>query len=204
MTKAWGIVVAGGAGSRFGGRKQFEQLGGEPLWEWARRALLSGGISDVVVVGEIEGAAPPGPRRRDSVLSGLSQVPDDARYVLVHDAARPLASGELVERVLARVIQGDADGVVPAVPIRDAMKQVSGDKVLAAVDRKDLVGVQTPQGFHAPILRRAHAETTSDAADDAELVAEVGGSVVTVDGELTNLKVTYPNDLSLLEAIHAG
>lgn len=204
MTHAWGIVVAGGVGSRFGGRKQFEHLGGEPLWEWARRALVSGGVSDVVVVGEVEDGVPPGRRRRDSVLAGLVQVPDEVPYVLVHDAARPLASAQLVERVLERLTAGDADGVVPAIPVRDAIKHVSGNKVLASVDREDLVVVQTPQGFGTPVLRRAHAQTTQDAADDAEIVAEVGGSLVTVEGELTNLKVTYPEDLTLLEAIHAS
>jgi 2-C-methyl-D-erythritol 4-phosphate cytidylyltransferase len=204
MIEAWGIVVAGGFGSRFGGRKQFEHLGGEPLWEWARRALLNGGVAEVVTVGEMEGGVSPGPRRRDSVLSGLDRVPPNIKYLVVHDAARPLASSQLVERVLSRLGRGDADGVVPAIPVRDAIKQVSGDKVLGSVDRAGLVVVQTPQGFVAEVLRRAHAETDLDAADDAEMVAEVGGSVVTVEGELTNLKVTYPEDLTLLEAIHAG
>ncbi|MEE9533444.1 MAG: 2-C-methyl-D-erythritol 4-phosphate cytidylyltransferase [Acidimicrobiia bacterium] len=158
----------------------------------------------MVTVGEMEGGVPPGPRRRDSVLSGLDRVPPNIRYLLVHDAARPLASSQLVERVLTRLGRGDADGVVPAIPVRDAIKQVSGDKVLGSVDRTGLVVVQTPQGFVAEVLRRAHAETDLDAADDAEIVAEVGGSLVTVEGELTNLKVTYPEDLTLLEAIHAS
>lgn len=204
MTEAWGVVVAGGLGSRFGGRKQFEQLGGEPLWEWSRRALVAGGVSEVVVVGDVEGGASPGSRRRDSVLSGLERVPEGVPYVLVHDAARPLASSELVHRVLSRLTKGDADGVVPVIPVRDALKQVTGDKVLGSVERTDLVQVQTPQGFTADLLRRAHAETELDAADDAEMVALLGGSLVTVDGELTNLKVTYPGDLALLEAIHAS
>ena len=204
MTEAWGIVVAGGLGSRFGGLKQFEELGGEPLWEWSRRALVNGGLSEVVIVGEMPGGAPPGPRRRDSVLSGLDRVPENVGHVLVHDAARPLASSELVERVLGRLIMGDAHGVIPVIPVRDAIKHVSGDKVLGSLDRTDLVQVQTPQGFDTALLRRAHAETELDAADDAEMVAEVGGTLVTVSGELTNLKVTYPEDLALLDAIHAS
>ena len=64
MTGTWGIVVAGGRGERFGGPKQFQLLGGEPLWEWARRALVDGGVQDVVVVGDVEGGITPGERRR--------------------------------------------------------------------------------------------------------------------------------------------
>nr|NIS40505.1 NTP transferase domain-containing protein [Desulfuromonadales bacterium] len=147
MTQVWGIVVAGGLGSRFGGRKQFEQLGGEALWEWSRRALVNGGVADVVVVGDVGGGAPPGPRRRDSVRSGLDRIPEGVPYVLIHDAARPLASNDLVRRVLARLTRGDVDGVVPVIPVRDAIKHVTGDKVLGSLDRTDLVQVQTPQGF---------------------------------------------------------
>lgn len=204
MSDIWGIVVAGGRGDRFGGPKQFELLGGEPLWEWARRALVDGGVPDVVVVGDVEGGAPPGARRRDSVAAGLSAVPQSARYVLVHDAARPLATTDLVKRVVARLREGDVAGVVPGNPVRDATKRVEGDRLVATVPRDDLVAVQTPQGFLTAVLRAAHAEVSGDAADDAELVAAVGGEVVVVPGEVTNLKVTVPSDLRLVEAIHAS
>jgi hypothetical protein len=73
VTDAWGIVVAGGRGDRFGGPKQLELLGGEPLWEWARRSLIEGGVSNVVVVGAMDGAVDPGERRRDSVAAGLAE-----------------------------------------------------------------------------------------------------------------------------------
>ena len=204
MSAVWGIVVAGGTGDRFGGQKQFQLLGGEPLWEWARRALIDGGAASVVLVSDREGAAPAGPRRRDSVASGLAEVPPDIEYVLIHDAARPLASPDLISRVIERLLHGDVDGVVPAVPLRDAVKRVQGDVVQAAVDRQGLSVVQTPQGFRAAVLRRAHEDHDVDAADDAELVMAAGGRVVTVPGEITNIKVTYPDDLRLVEAIHAG
>lgn len=204
MSEVWGIVVAGGQGDRFGGQKQYQLLGGEPLWEWARRSLVEGGVENVVLVADREGAAPPGPRRRDSVASGLAEVPPDAEYVLVHDAARPLAGGALVKRVLDRLTSGDVDGVVPAVPLRDAVKRVEGDTVREAVDRQGLSVVQTPQGFRTSSLRDAHSALHHDAADDAELVAAIGGRVVVVPGEITNIKVTYPEDLRLVEAIHAG
>ena len=204
MSAAWGIVVAGGRGDRFGGPKQLELLGGEPLWEWARRSLLEGGVSSVVVVGEMAGAVAPGARRRDSVVAGLAEVPDDVPYVLVHDAARPLATPALVERVLERLRRGDVAGVIPGTAVRDATKRVEGERVIAAVPRDDLISVQTPQGFVATALRDAHGTVPGDAADDAEMVAAAGGTVVFVDGEVTNLKVTVPGDLRLVEAIHAS
>jgi 2-C-methyl-D-erythritol 4-phosphate cytidylyltransferase len=197
-------VVAGGRGDRFGGPKQFELLGGEPLWEWARRSLIEGGVAEVVVVGDMDGAVEPGLRRRDSVAAGLAKVPDRIEHILVHDAARPLATPALVERVLARLRQGDVAGVIPANAVRDATKRVEGQRVVAAVDRDDLVTVQTPQGFVAEVLRRAHATVEGDAADDAELVAGLDETVVYVEGEITNLKVTVPEDLRLVEAIHAS
>ncbi len=204
MSDTWGIVVAGGRGDRFGGPKQLELLGGEPLWEWARRSLVAGGVANVVVVGDMEGAVAPGRRRRDSVAAGLAAIPDYAEYVLVHDAARPLATPSLVERVLKRLRKGDVAGVVPANEVRDATKRVEGERVVAAVPRDDLIAVQTPQGFVAAALREAHGRVEGDAADDAEMVAELGGTVVFVDGEVTNLKVTVPEDLRLVEAIHAS
>lgn len=204
MSRPWGIVVAGGRGDRFGGPKQFELLGGEPLWEWARRALVEGGVADVVVVGDVEGGATGGARRRDSVAAGLARVPESVPFVLVHDAARPLATPDLVRRVVARLERGDVAGVVPGNPVQDAIKRVEGERVMAAVRRDGLVAVQTPQGFDTAVLRRAHEQVTGDAADDAELVAEAGGVIAYVPGEVTNIKVTVPADLRLVEAIHAG
>lgn len=204
MSDAWGIVVAGGRGDRYGGPKQFELLGGEPLWEWARRALLEGGVAQVIVVGDVEGGTAGGVRRRDSVAAGLASVPEDVRFVLVHDAARPLATPDLVRRVVARLERGDVAGVIPGTPIRDATKRVDGERVVGTVRRDDLMTVQTPQGFDTRVLREAHQRVEGDVADDAELVADIGGEVVLVPGEVTNIKVTVPADLRLVEAIHAS
>lgn len=198
---AWGIVVAAGRGIRFGGAKHARPLAGRPLYEWARRCLLEGGAAEVIVVGDVPGGVAGGARRRDSVAAGLARVPAEVRWVLVHDAARPLASPALVRAVLARLEAGGADGVVPALAVRDALKRVDGDTVAASVDRSSLVTVQTPQGFDAGVLRRAHEEVPGDAADDAELVTAAGGVVVTVPGEGRNLKITYPEDLALAEAL---
>ncbi len=196
-----GIVVAAGAGSRFGSPKQEVLLVDRPLWQWARDALVAGGVSEVVVVGPVPGGVAGGVRRRDSVAAGLRHIPADAGVVVVHDAARPLATAELVRRVLDRLEAGDVDGVVPALPLTDAVKEVADDQVVGTVDRSRLVTVQTPQAFVTEALRGAHQATGEDVPDDAALVERQGGRVAVVEGERANLKITYPDDLRLAEGL---
>jgi len=196
-----GILVAAGRGDRFGGPKQAALLRGRPLWEWGREALVDGGVRQVVLVGDLPGGVPGGPRRRDSVRAGLDHLPSDASHVLVHDAARPLATPDLVRRVIDRLLSGGVDAVVPVVPVRDTLKRVGDGWVLATVERTGLAGAQTPQGFKVEVLRAAHAAGDEDAVDDAVLVERLGGSVAAVEGEAANLKVTYPGDLALAEAL---
>lgn len=198
---AWGIVVAAGRGSRFGGPKHELLLGGRPLWEWARRALLDGGVSEVVVVGNVPDGIPGGDRRRDSVAAGLAAIPASVPVVVVHDAARPLADSNLVRRVLERLAVGDVAGVVPGVTVRDTLKQVTDGRVLTTIDRDPLISVQTPQAFQAAALRAAHAAHDGDASDDAMLLEWAGEAVAWVEGDPGNLKVTYPDDLRVLEAM---
>ncbi len=197
----WGVVVAAGAGTRFGVPKHVLTLAGRPLWEWARTALLDGGVADVVVVGPVEGGIPGGRRRRDSVAAGLATVPAEVSHVVVHDAARPLAGPALVRRVLERLSAGDVAAVVPGLPVRDTLKQFAGEEILRTIDRSDVISVQTPQGFVAAELRAAHAAYPGDVSDDAVLVERRGGRVVWVEGEPANLKVTYPDDLRILKAM---
>lgn len=204
MEEVWAILVAAGSGARFGGAKHTAELDGVALWEHAELALRSGGAGEVIVVGDQPGWIPGGDRRRDSVANGLALVPDDAPYVLVHDAARPLASPALVQRVIERLGAGDAAGVVPAVPVRDTLKQTSDDAVVVTVDRSALVAVQTPQGFRTEVLRRAHAAGDDDATDDAMLLEAIGEVVVTVPGEPDNLKITFPGDLELAAFVRAS
>ncbi len=197
----WGVVVAAGAGRRFGAPKHDSSLGGRPLWQWARDALLAGGASGVVLVGPVPGGVPGGDRRRDSVAAGLAELPAAAATVLVHDAARPLAGTDLVARVAERLHEGDVDGVVPVVAVRDTIKEVAAGRVVRTVDRSRLASVQTPQGFRLAALRAAHDSITGDAPDDAWLVEQAGGTVATVPGDPRNLKVTYPDDLAVLAAL---
>jgi len=201
-------VVAGGGGRRFGGPKQFEDLHGRRVLDWslAAAAATCNGVVAVVPADRL-GDAPPGavaggPTRSASVRAGLAAVPDDAEIVVVHDAARPLAGAELFHRTVAAVRAG-ADAAVPGVPVTDTVKRVEGGRVVETVDRSRLVAVQTPQAFRAAMLRRAHAGA-HEATDDAGLVEGLGGTVVVVEGDPRNLKLTSPDDLVVARALLAG
>ena len=210
----WTIVVAAGSGSRFGAAKQFLELGGVSVLD--RSVLVAARHSDGVVVvvptselgrlsgglesGELaEGArcrvVAGGSTRSGSVRNGLGEVPDDADVVLVHDAARPLASDLIFENVIAAVL-GGADAATPAIPVTDTIRYRSG----GVVDRDQIVAVQTPQAFRAKVLRRVHQESP-EATDDTSLVSEAGGIVELVSGEQRNLKLTTPYDLEMA-ALH--
>jgi len=138
---------------------------------------------------------PGGATRSESVRAGLAAVPANAEVIVVHDAARPLAAIEVWERVLAAIAAG-ADASVPCVPVTDTLRLVGG----GTVDREGLLAVQTPQAFRAAALRAAH-EGTPEGTDDASLVEAIGGRVVVVDGDPTNLKITRPDDLQVAEAL---
>lgn len=200
----WGILLAAGRGTRFGRQKHDTELNGMPLWHWARRALIDGGVGRVVTVGDLDGAVPGGDRRQDSVAAGLAQIPSEDGLVLIHDAARPLLSPDMVRRVISRLLVGDVVGVIPAIPVRDTIKRVDRERVVETIERSDLIAVQTPQGFNLRVLRAAHASFEGEATDDASMVESIGGSIAVVDGDPMNLKVTYPEDLRLIEALRRG
>ena len=210
----WVIVVAAGSGARFGGPKQYLELEGRRVLDRAVDTAARHAAGVVVVgppadvdgddlreVGPTGPDAPPvvvvagGESRAASVRAGLAAVPDDAAVILVHDGARPLADDAVFERVIDAVLAG-ADAAVPAVPVVDTIRRVDG----GVVDRSSLVAVQTPQGFAAAALRAAHA-VGGDATDDATLVESDGGTVVLVDGDTRNLKITTPLDLIVAAAM---
>jgi 2-C-methyl-D-erythritol 4-phosphate cytidylyltransferase len=201
------IVVAAGRGERFGAPKQFLVAGGARLVDHAVAA--AGATCDEVVVvvpadREWDGvpvakAVAGGATRSESVRAGLQAIDVAAEIVVVHDAARALATPELFELVIDTVRAG-ADCAVPAVPITDTVKRVEGEHVVETVERDGLVAVQTPQAFRADRLRAAH-ETGADATDDAALVEAGGGVVVVVAGDPRNVKVTTVADLGLVEAL---
>lgn len=204
------MVVAAGNGARFGRAKQYERLGGRRVLDWSLEAARAACDGVIVVVAPALALEPEpgadlvvagGASRSASVRCGLAAVPADADLVVVHDAARPLATVEMFSAVLGAVGAG-ADGAVCAVRVADTVKRVEGARVVATLDRAELWAVQTPQAFAAGVLRKAHAPA-AEASDDAALVEAAGGTVVVVEGDSRNLKLTTPVDLVVAEAVVA-
>lgn len=220
--KAAAVVVAGGAGTRMGGetRKQYLRLGGEPVLLHAVRPFLAHPeIGPVVVVLPAQDAIDPpewlrglavsvvagGAERGDSVWHGLLAVPEDADWVLVHDGARPLVTGEIISRVLDACRHG---GAIAAVAVTDTIQEVDGEGVIRATpDRSRLWRAQTPQGFPRQALVDAYRRAREEGAaftDDAAVYARFAGPVRVVEGADDNLKVTRPADLAVAEVLRAA
>ena len=204
-----GILAAGGSGERLGadGPKAFVVLGGRPLIEWSLDAL--GAACERVVAAVPQGHADPpdrvagGPSRSASVRNALSAAPE-ATVAVVHDAARPLVTPDLVRRCVEGLEDG-LDGAIAAAAMTDTVKEAGADgRVVQTLDRSRLWAVQTPQAFRAEALRRA-LEVADDelaaATDDASLIEAAGGRVRIVEAPPENLKVTRPTDLRLAEAL---
>ncbi len=218
------MLAAAGRGERLGLEqpKAFAPLRGRPLLaESLERLEASAWVEGIVV------AAPPGweeptillaeelgcgkvvacvrgaSNRAESVRAALLEVPAEAAVVLVHDAARPLLSEDVIERVVSAL--GNAwDGVVPALPVPDTVKRVEDGRVTETLDRTGLVGVQTPQAFIASVLRQAFAappQSLVRAGDCASLVEAAGGRVGVVEGDRRLLKVTTLDDLGVVAAM---
>ncbi len=203
--------------------KALVPVAGEPLLLHALRRAAASGVVDVVVVVAPEGEeqrvrellAPlglgdlrvvaGGAERQDSVRRGLAVLPADVDVVLVHDAARCLTPPSVFRAVVAAV-RGGAVAVVPALAVSDTVKRVVDGRVVETVDRRELVAVQTPQGFSCAPLRAAHeaAASAAPATDDAGMLEALGHEVVTVAGEDAAFKVTRPVDLVLAEALLSG
>lgn len=162
--------------------------------------------------------------RYETVRNALAMVPADCTHIAVHDAARPCTPPELIDRLLEAAAKHAA--VIPAIDVPDTLKRAAKDEVVdndidpldailggagkvnvrlrrveATVDRAGLVAVQTPQVFHADLLRRAYAQKDLSSTDDAQLVERLGEPVIVVQGDPRNLKITRPADLTLARAI---
>jgi 2-C-methyl-D-erythritol 4-phosphate cytidylyltransferase len=215
------VIAAAGLGTRLGrGSKALLPLNGRTTLARAVELFLSlDEVGRVVVVAppaRLEEAraevgrlqprrpvevCPGGATRQESVRAGLARL-TGADYVLVHDAARPLASAALCRRVLAAAVESGA--AFPAVRPRDAVKRVEGNRLVESLDRTRIVLAQTPQAFAYPLLVKAHFqahETGLAGDDDAQLVAAAGHPVTVVEGEATNLKLTTVQDLEVVEAL---
>ncbi len=205
------LLVAAGSGERLGASrpKAFVEVAGRPLLEWSLAALRAAGIEHVVVALPAGEAAPPGctgvrggATRSESVRAALAAAPpSDA--VIVHDAARPLASPELFARVLDELRH--ADCAVAAARVTDTIKQAdAGRAVVATLDRSVLWAIQTPQAFRRAALEAAlavDAAILAQATDDAWLIERAGGSVRVVESGPVNFKVTTPHDLRVAELL---
>ena len=206
-----GIVPAGGSGERLGADrpKAFVVCAGRPLLEWSLEALAA--VCDRVVVAAPEGydegpdRVRGGDSRSASVRNALAAAPE-AEVAVVHDAARPLVTRELVERCIAALEPG-VDGAIAAVPMTDTVKEAATDgRVVRTLDRSMLWSIQTPQVFRADVLRRAlerDAAALAAATDDAALVEDAGGVVRVVESFPENIKVTRESDMRIAEALLA-
>ena len=224
MTRDVGvIIVAGGKGTRTGGDelKQFRWVAGKPmllhgLQLFQQRADV--GMVVVVLPHEHVGDPPPwlfqcdterlllsvgGRERSDSVRNGLEDLPHEAEIVVVHDAARPLATMEMFDAVVKEARAWRP--AVPALPVVDTLKRVDQDGVVTeTIDRTGLVRIQTPQAFPRAILERAHEAAGRDhisATDDAALCERLGIPVVTVPGDERALKITTDADFARADAL---
>jgi len=205
--KIWTIVVAAGAGSRFGSPKQFALINERRVVDWAVETARISSDGVVVVLpaeqAQREGGVAGGTTRSASVRCGLAAVPADATIICVHDAARPFASEFLFDEVIDAVC-GGADGAVPGLAVVDTIKFVDSSNIVTSTpDRSQLVAVQTPQAFRAKALRKAH-ENNPESTDDSTLVESQGGKIVVVIGDPLNRKITTPEDLNWARAISRG
>jgi 2-C-methyl-D-erythritol 4-phosphate cytidylyltransferase len=212
------LIVAAGRGERLGSDrpKALVALAGRPMLDWSVDALRSvSGVETIVVAlpASALDAAPAGTIavaggavRSESVRAALRACPS-GDPIIVHDAARPLASAELFERALARLERSGADAVIAAAPVSDTIKEVGPDgrTVARTLERARLWAVQTPQVFRRAALERvlfdAGDEMLSAATDDAWLVEQAGGVVEVIDAAAANIKVTTPTDLRLAELL---
>jgi 2-C-methyl-D-erythritol 4-phosphate cytidylyltransferase len=215
------LIVAAGRGERLGsGRpKALVPLCGRPMLEWSVAALEAvPAVTQIVVAlpaDELE-AAPAGTlavsgglQRSHSVRNALAVCADDD-VVIVHDAARPLATPQLFEQALLELDRHpDASAVIAAAPVADTIKEVGGDgaTVTRTLDRSRLWAVQTPQVFRRAGLARVLTESSDDdlarATDDAWLIERAGGTVRIVGSDPGNMKITTPEDLRVAELLLA-
>lgn len=209
------IVVAGGSGRRFGGPKQFAVLGAGTVA--SRSVAACRAVADEVILVVPDDAQTDhhgadrlvrgGATRSASVRAGLAAVDEQCDVVIVHDAARPLASARLFFSVVAELADESIAGAICACEVTDTIKRIAEidgrRRVVATLERSELVAVQTPQAFRRAVLVQAHRDN-AEATDDAALVESCGGTVVVVPGEVHNIKITSPVDLGEAERFLEG
>ena len=216
------IVVAAGSSRRMEGPdKTFAPLLGRPLLSYCLMALHSSSVvSSIVLVlsrnnlakgrelvesnqwDKVDQLCTGGHRRQDSVSNGLRYL-SDCEWVLVHDAARPLLDEDLIQRGLSAALEAGA--AVAAVPVKDTIKVTDSQGLVVDTPSRDtLWAAQTPQIFRRDLLEQAHRQISETVTDDARMVELIGRRVKVFQGSYDNLKVTTPEDLTIVEAILAA
>jgi len=216
------ILVAAGRGERMGGGrpKAFLPVAGQPMLLRAAlafdAAVRVGAIVAVVPeerveegtdllrgIRKVRAVVPGGARRQDSVLAGMKEAPDGFDgVVLVHDAARPLVEPSLIDAVAAAA--DEVGAALPVLPLVDTVKRVRDGRVAETLDRAELGGAQTPQGFRFALLARAYEQAFRDrvtVTDEAMAVERLGEPVAVVPGSPRNRKLTTPEDLAWAEGL---
>jgi len=217
------IIVAAGSGTRTGSSelKQFRWVAGKPMLLHSIQLFQARpdvGMVVCVLPREYVGDPPPwifqsdaerlllsvgGRHRSESVANGLQDLPTECEIVVIHDAARPLATSETIGRVIDEARKGH--GAVAAIPVTDTLKRVdSSGKIVITVDRTGLWRAQTPQAFPRDAIERAYHEARESerfATDDAALCEQIGLTVVAVRGSERAHKITEENDFALVEAL---
>ena len=217
------IIVAGGQGTRAGGRelKQFRWIAGKPMLLHSLQLFQQRddvGMVVVVLPHEHVGDPPPwlfqsdterlllsvgGRQRSDSVRNGLEDLPDEAEIVVIHDAARPFPTLKMIDDVISEARQGN--GAAPGLPVVDTLKRIGEDQAIAeTIDRAGLVRIQTPQAFPRAMIEQAHVEAFRDgiaATDDAALCERLGKRVMVVPGSERAMKITTDADFVRAEAL---
>ena len=216
------IIVAAGSSQRMGFDKLFGTIAGKPVIAHTLHAFEhASSVNEIIVVAredrhdeirkisrdgnfeKVRSIIAGGERRQDSVRAGLNCLNTDAKYVAVHDAARPLVTAEQIERVFE---QSQIHGAAAlAEPINDTIKRAGADlAVIGSVDRHQLYVMQTPQVFERALIeeayRAAHTENVS-LTDEVSAVERLGRKVILVLNDGYNFKITYPRDLALAEFV---
>ena len=213
------VIAAAGSGRRAGGDrpKQWRLLAGKPVLRWSAEGLAAAGAEQLVVAvadGEEDAAAEAlaglpkvtivrgGSERADSVRAGLEALkgsPPEA--VLIHDAARPFVQPRHVAALLDAL--ATADGAVPVLAVADTLKRADAEGRLSTISREGLLRVQTPQAFRYDLLAKGYAawDIADPPTDDAAPVERAGGKVVAAAGDPMLMKLTYPEDFAMAEAL---